>query len=460
MKILVIEDEPTVRLGMTRSLCRAGHVVSAAADAGEGRNMLPEDNYDLVITDLMLPDGNGIEILKSTKALSRETGVIIMTAFANVKTAVEAMREGAYDYIAKPFETEEMLILVDKFATHRNLEEENIRLKQELREKKQFQNILGKSAAIVNLCETISTVAKTDTPVIICGETGTGKELVANAIHYLSARRTGPFIKINCAAIPDSLLEAELFGCEKGAFTGATQRRKGKFEAANNGTIFFDEIGDMPLSIQAKLLRALEEMKFERLGGNELISVDVRLLYATARDLKEAVEEGSFRKDLYYRINVLPLAIPPLRQRKEDIPELVRHFLGLYSAKTGKSGLCISPAAVQALAAYHYPGNVRELRHAVEMAVTLCNGGEITPTQLPSEIGSGQSPETAGQTVHEALPLPERLSIIEKDMISRAIEEAGGKRLLAAERLGISRKTLWRKMKELGFPETEREGEE
>lgn len=457
MKILVIEDEPSVRLGMTRSLGRAGHAVSAASSAGEGRGLLTKGSYELVITDLMLPDGNGIDLLRATKSLSPDTGVIIMTAFANVKTAVEAMREGAYDYIAKPFETEELLILIEKFAAHRNLEQENIRLKEELRETRQFRSIVGESAAIVNLCETISTIAKTDTSVIIYGETGTGKELVANAIHDLGPRREKSFIKINCAAIPDTLLESELFGYERGAFTGATERRKGKFEAAHMGTLFFDEIGDMPLSIQAKLLRALEEMKIERLGGNELVPVDVRLLYATARDLKKAVEEGRFRKDLYYRINVLPLSVPPLRERREDIPGLVRHFLGVYSAKTGKTGLSIAPSAMQALSSYQYPGNVRELKHAVEMAVTLCREHEITLAELPVEIGGCKTDARSAHMNSDTLPMPERLSVIEREMISRAIEEAGGKRLLAAEKLGISRKTLWRKMKDLGFPEAEEE---
>lgn len=295
---------------------------------------------------------------------------------------------------------------------------------------------------------------------IIYGETGTGKELVANAIHDLSPRRDKPFIKINCAAIPDTLLESELFGYEKGAFTGATQRRKGKFEAAHSGTLFFDEIGDMPLSIQTKLLRVLEEMKVERLGGNELFPVDVRLLYATGRDLKKAVEEGRFRNDLFYRINVLPLAVPPLRDRKEDIAELVRHFLGLYSAKIGKTGLYLSPSAMQALSVYPYPGNVRELMHAVEMAVTLCRESEITTAHLPAGIAGQDTTGVGVQLYHGSISLPERLSMIEKEMISKAIEEAGGKRLLAAERLGISRKTLWRKMKELGFPGAEDKGEE
>lgn len=326
MKILVIEDELSVRLGISCTLEGEGYKVKTAENGINGIGLFEKESFDIVITDLRLPGADGIEVLKSVKNISPDTGVIMITAFADVKTAVEAMKQGAYDYLSKPFDSSELLIVIERFIRQRGLELENIRLKEEVKDKKQFEQLVGASPAMQSIFQIIESVAKTDSSVIIYGESGTGKELVANAIHNLSPRKEKPFITINCAAIPETLLETEIFGHEKGAFTGAVQRRKGKFEAADKGTIFFDEIGDMPLSLQAKLLRVLQSHTFQRLGGNESITVNVRTIYATRKNLKEEVKAGRFREDLFFRINVLPVILPPLRKRKRGHPAFNRAF--------------------------------------------------------------------------------------------------------------------------------------
>ncbi|MCL4456452.1 MAG: sigma-54 dependent transcriptional regulator [Nitrospirae bacterium] len=454
MKMLVIEDELSVRLGISCTLEKAGYKVTAVDNGIDGIRLFEKEHFDVVITDLRLPGADGIEVLKSIKNISTDAGVIIITAFADVKTAVEAMREGAYDYISKPFDPNELLIIIDRFIKHSGLVLENIRLKEEVRDKKEFQCIIGVSSAMQAIFGTIEVVAKTDSSVMIYGESGTGKELVANAIHNLSSRKDKPFIKINCAAIPENLLESELFGHEKGAFTGAVQRRKGKFETATGGTIFLDEIGDMPLALQAKLLRILEDQKFERVGGNESVSVDVRTIYATGKNLKEEVKAGRFREDLYYRLNVLPIVLPSLRERKEDIPLLVEHFMEVFSKKTGKTGLAVSPTAVEMLMSYDYPGNVRELKHAVEMAVTFCRGNIIEPCCLPVEIREMEMGQHRSLICNN-LPITEKVKAFERDLLARVLEETGGKKKETAKKLGISRGTLWRKLKDHGFPVSE-----
>ncbi len=455
MKMLVIEDELSVRLGTSCTLENAGYRVTAADNGLDGIRLFEKEHFDIVITDLRLPGANGIEVLKSIKNISPDTGVIIITAFADVKTAVEAMKEGAYDYISKTFDPNELLIIIDRFIKHRGLVLENIRLKEEVRDKKQFQCIIGGSPAMQKIFETIEVVSKTDSSVMIYGESGTGKELVANAIHNLSPRKDKPFIKINCAAIPETLLESELFGHEKGAFTGAIHRRKGKFETAHGGTIFLDEIGDMPPGLQAKLLRILEDRTFERVGGNEQVRVDVRIIYATSKNLKEEAKAGKFREDLYYRINVLPITLPPLKERTEDIPLLVEHFMRSFGEKTGRTKLTVSPAAMERLAVYEYPGNVRELKHAIEMAVTLCKGETIEPLCLPAEIRGTEIEQGYQALICNKLPVTEKVKAFERELIARALEETGGKKKETAKKLGFSRGTLWRKLKEYGFPVSE-----
>jgi DNA-binding NtrC family response regulator len=454
LKILLIEDEPSVSLGISYTLENEGYQVVSTDNGREGIRLFNQEDIDIVITDLKLPDISGIEVLKSIKKASPETGVIVITGYAEVKTAVEAMREGAYDYISKPFEPDELLIVIERFIQYKDIKKENIRLKEELEKNKQFQKIIGKSPSMLAVFETIEAVAKTDSSVIVYGESGTGKELVVNALQNLSPRKDKPYIKINCAAIPETLLETELFGYERGAFTGAFQTKIGKFEVADGGTMFFDEIGDMPFSIQAKLLRALENQSFERIGGNKTIYVDVRTICATKKNLADEVKSGRFREDLFYRINVLPINLPPLRERKEDIPLLVEHYLQKFILKTGKTGLSISPEAMGKLVSYDYPGNVRELINAVEMAVILCKDQQVEDYCLPAELRKIEAKPMYISTGNNNLPLPERVKEFEKEAIAEVLASTGTKKKKAAQKLGISRETLWRKIKEYNLGES------
>lgn len=461
MKILVIEDEPSVRLGLCTALKAAGHRVSSAGTAADGISLFDKEQHELIVTDLVMPGGEGgMEVLAAVKSRSAQSGVIVMTAFGTVKTAVEAMRRGAFDYITKPFDAEELLIAIDRFISQTRLEEENLLLREEVRDKRRLESMVGASPVILKLCDTIRAAAHSDASVLILGETGTGKELVANALCALSPRRDKPFIKINCAAIPETLFESELFGYEKGAFTGAVNRRKGKLEAAYGGTVLLDEIGDMPLMIQAKLLRVIEERRLERLGGNEGVALDVRFLFATARNLKEAIRAGSFREDLYYRINVLPLRVPPLRERQQDIPLLVRHFLEESASSSGRPALAVSPEAMRLLERHDYPGNVRELKHALAMAATLCQGTVITPLHLPEDMRSPELCEEPDSAADGPALLTDKVRHLERELIQQALEESGGRKALAAERLGICRRTLWKKMRDLQFPNLQGEEDE
>lgn len=444
-KILIIEDEPTMRIGMTHLLSSSGYHVKSCKDGEEGIATIEREAFDLVITDMRLPGFDGLSVLKRVKALSPSTGVIIITAYAEVKTAVQAIKDGAFDYVSKPFSNDELLILIERFLRFRNLETELHRLKETVTEKISFEKLIGVSPSMKVIFDKIEAIANTDVPVLIQGESGTGKELVANAIHNLSSRREREYVKINCAAIPENLFESEIFGHEKGAFTGASDMRKGKFEMANGGTIFFDEIGDMPLGLQAKLLRVIEENILYRLGGSEPVKVNVRGIYATSKNIRDLIKKGLFRDDLFYRINVVPIIIPPLRDRKEDIPYLIDHFLELFGNKYAKPGTKVTPAAYQSLMSYSYPGNVRELKHALERAVLLSRNGLIDINDLPEEI-SGIDREKPKVSLD--IPLYDGVTILEREMIINALKESGGKKIEAAKRLGISRKVLWKKMKE------------
>ncbi len=456
-----------MRLGLKHDLTAAGYRVVTAENGAIGIELAEKETFALVVTDLRLPGVDGLEVLRRVKANSPETGVIVITAFAEIKSAVEAIKEGAYDYLSKPFDPEELRLAIARFLRQRYLEFENRRLNEEVRQCRVFEEIVSVSPVMEAIFEKISAVARTDSPVLIHGESGTGKELAANAVHNLSRRRDKPFIKINCAAIPENLLESELFGHEKGAFTGAMQRRRGKFEAAHGGTVFLDEIGDMPLSLQAKLLRVLETSSFERLGSNEPIKVDIRLIYATAKDLAQEKEANRFRADLYYRLNILPITLPPLRHRREDIPLLARHFLEKAASKLGLPDLSVSPAAMSVLMTYDYPGNVRELKHAVEMAATFCKGGFIEPGDLPAAMarsgdaaGAATGTRAALTVMDNHLPLPEKIKIFERELLANALEATGGRKQEAANRLGVSRGTLWRKLKEYDFPDLGNDVEE
>lgn len=446
-KILIIEDEPTMRIGMTHLLSSSGYHVRSCKDGEDGIATLEREAFDLVITDMRLPGFDGLSVLKRVKTLSPSTGVIIITAYAEIKTAVQAIKEGAFDYVSKPFSNDELLILIERFLRFRKLETELHRLKK-VTERGGFDRLIGVSPAMKALFDKIEAIADTDVPVLIQGESGTGKELVADAIHYLSSRREKEYVKINCAAIPESLFESEIFGYEKGAFTGASEMRKGKFEIANGGTIFFDEIGDMPMGLQAKLLRVIEENLLYRLGGTEPVKVNVRGIYATSKNLKELLKKGSFRDDLFYRINVLPITIPSLRERKEDIPYLIEYFLEIFGNKYSKPGIKVTPRAYEALISYNYPGNVRELKHALERAVLLSRDGLIDIKDIPEEI-SGL--DRGNPTISLDLPLEDGVANLEREMILKALKECKGKRIETAKRLGISRKVLWKKMKEYGI---------
>ncbi len=448
--ILLIEDELSMRLGISHSLIGAGYKVTACGDGTEGFKTLQEQSFDLIITDFRLPGLSGMEILNGSMEKSPGTGVIIITGYPEIDTAVEAIKKGAFDYLSKPFTNDALLIVVDRYFSYRNLKLENDQLRKAVSEKEQAVEFIGESQAIKTVFDRLTTVAPTDVPVRIQGESGTGKELVARALHNLSGRKEEPYLKINCAAIPEDLLESELFGYEKGAFTGAVQSKKGKFEVANNGTIFFDEIGELALSLQAKLLRVLEEQEITRLGSNSSIKIDVRMIFATAKDLKKAIRERTFREDLFYRINVVPITIPPLRERGEDIADLTEHFLKRYAAKYGKEGLEISSNAYERLLAHNYPGNVRELKNGIERAVLLSTGGRIHIAHLPSDF------RTQTESVpffNEGMSLDEGVKCYERQRILQALNETGWKKVAAAERLGISRKVLWKKLKDLDIQE-------
>ncbi len=447
-RILIIEDEPTMRLGMSHFLVSAGYDVNLCEDGAQGLSAIRNENYSLIITDLKLPHHDGLEILKAARSLSPGTGVIIITAYADVKTAVQAIKDGAFDYIAKPFSNEELLIAVERFLKFQRLEDEVKYLRESLKERIGFENIIGVSPVMKDVFDRIASVAVTDVPVLIQGESGTGKELVANAIHRLSQRNDKPFIKINCAAIPENLFESELFGHEKGAFTGAAETRKGKFEFADSGTIFFDEIGDIPLSLQPKLLRVLEDNTITRLGGNASIRVDVRSIYGTSKNLKECIASGTFREELFYRINVVPITMPALRERKEDVPYLIDHFLKHFKDKYNRVDLTISQSAYDTLLSYNYPGNVRELKHAIERAAILSKDGIIDIKHLPDEM-SGVSDKIT--CITEDLSLEASIRCFERQKIIKALNESGGRKIDTANTLGISRKVLWKKLKEYGI---------
>jgi DNA-binding NtrC family response regulator len=443
--ILIVEDDPIMRLGMSHFLKSEGYIISQSPDGEDAVNAIKNNRFNLIVTDLNLPKFNGIEILQKTKAISEDIGVIIITAYAEIKSAVQAIKEGAFDYIAKPFSNEELLIAVERFFKFQKLENEVIQLRKTLREKGGLQDLIGMSPGMMDVFDRITAVAGTDVPVLILGESGTGKELVANAIHGISDRNDKPLIKINCAAIPDTLFESELFGHERGAFTGATNARKGKFEFADGGTIFFDEIADTPLSLQPKLLRVLEDQLITRLGGNTTIKVDVRSIYATSKNLKECVASGTFREDLFYRINIVPIILPSLRERKEDIPYFIENFMKYFTARFGKPNLNISEAAYNALLTYNYPGNVRELKHAIERAVILSHNGKIDVKHLPDEISAGSLQSSCSK---DGMSLEESIRCFEKQKIIKALSDTGGKKMEAAAKLGISRKVLWKKLKE------------
>jgi DNA-binding NtrC family response regulator len=450
IKILVIDDEPLMRITIEDALVGEGYEVAVAETGQKGSDLLRRNHTDIVITDLRLPDMDGIQILREVKSSHPSTQVILITAYGSVDSAVTAMKEGATDYLTKPFAMDELLLIIKRLLRMRQLEEENLELRKKIQERFGLEGLVGKSPPMLKIYDLVETVSQTDTTVLVQGESGTGKEVVANAIHLQSPRKNGPFIKVNCAALPETLLETELFGHEKGAFTGAIKQRKGRFEMAHKGTLFLDEVGEISPAVQVKLLRVLQERAFERVGGNETLSVDVRLICATQKDLREEIRKGSFREDLYYRLNVVPITLPPLRERRDDIFPLADHFIDKYSRKMGKEIDGLSREARALLLSYSFPGNIRELENMLERAIALIKGKVIQVEDLPDELCGQTSPARAiCEKIRGSKTLSQAVSLLEKDYIQSILEKTKGKKGQAAEILGISRKTLWEKIKEL-----------
>ncbi len=441
--ILIVEDEETLRESLKRVFTKEGFNVETAGSAEEALKLSEENIYDVIISDIILPGMDGIELLSKIKQILPEQIFIVITAYASVNTAIQALRLGAYDYIMKPIIHEEIKQVVRNALKQKRLLKENLLLRQEIEKQYDFTNIIGESASIKNIIEEIKKIADTKSNVLLLGETGTGKELFARVIHHNSSRRDMPFIPINCSAIPENLLESELFGYVKGAFTGAITSKKGLLEEADGGTIFLDEIGDMPLSIQAKFLRVLEDQEIRPVGATKTKKVDIRFITATNKDLNEAVKKGQFREDLLYRINVITITLPPLRNRREDIEPLARYYVRKYANHLGKKVSDISPEAISLMVSYNWPGNVRELQNVIERAVILADNERIMPEHLPENIKTTES--FFEESLNKALSIEDytRAFILKYQHIYGEQE--------LAEKLGITRKTLWEKRKKWGL---------
>jgi DNA-binding NtrC family response regulator len=454
-QILVIDDEPANRQALTLLLTRAGYEVQEAASGEEALEILQKTPFEIIITDLFLPGVSGIDILKRVKEDSPYTNVILITGHASAESAVEAMKEGAFDYITKPFNFEQLKVLIAKALEKSRLVAENLYLRQQLRGKYKFTNIIGNSLAMQQVFSRMERILTTDSTILILGESGTGKELVAKAIHFNGHRREKPFIAINCGAIPAELLESELFGHVRGSFTGAVADKIGKFEVANQGTIFLDEIATMPAHLQMKLLRVLQEQEVERVGSSRKIKLNVRVISATNANLEEEVRKGTFREDLYYRLNVIPIVLPPLRNRREDIALLARHFLQKICREMKRPLMSVSPAAMRALEAYDWPGNVREMENVIERTVALTDGEVIEPKDLPGNIGGTADGEDSHvfspRVTPEGVDMVRTIEQIEKGMIREALTLAGGVKARAASLLNLNRTTLVEKIKRLGM---------
>ncbi len=444
-RLLIVDDEEHIRDGLKRSLTLDGYDVEVAADGEEALKKLEEEDIDLIITDLKMPKVTGEELMKETLKKYPHIPVIVLTGHGTIENAVEAMRQGAYDFITKPLNIDKLSLVVKRALENSSLKRQNRELLKQLKQKYSFENIIGKSPAMKKVFETIELVAPSRANVLIYGESGTGKEMIADAIHHNSPRRDKPYIKVHCAAIPESLLESELFGHEKGAFTGAIARKRGRFELANGGTIFLDEIGELSLQMQVKLLRVIQEREFVRVGGEESIKVDVRIISATNKDLREEVKKGNFREDLYYRLNVVSIYVPPLRERRDDIPLLVHKFIEEFSRENNKEIEGITNGALQALMSYNWPGNVRELRNVIESIVVLTKNKVITEEDLPPYILSKE------EETYLKLPAGISLEEAEKRLIKFTLENTGGNKTKASEILKIGRKTLHRKLDEYGL---------
>jgi two-component system response regulator HydG len=446
-KILVVDDEQSHRTMLKAVLGKEGFEVSEADDGTSAVKAVENDTFDLILMDIRMTDMDGIEAITEIKKFSPSIPVIMMTAYASVKTAVEALKSGAYDYLTKPLDMDELKILIRKALNYYHLQKENIFLRERLADRFDFSQIIGRSRAMKELFETLSLIAPSDATVLIYGESGTGKEIVANAIHQNSPRAQKPFIKVNCAALPETLLESELFGHERGAFTGAVTRKAGRFQLADGGSLFLDEISDMSLTTQVKLLRVLQEREFEPLGSTKTVHVDIRLVAATNKDLEAEVKEGQFREDLFYRLNVVSIHLPPLRKRKDDIPLLAEHFFRVYQEKNKSSLKGFLPKTMDVMIRYDWPGNVRELENVVERAVLFSRGEFISPEDLPPHLQGSEYQEQSLVSVPPGITLKD----VEKEVILQTLGETKGSRTQTARILGISRKTLQNKLKEYGI---------
>ncbi len=444
-RILIIDDEKNIREGLAEYLSGDGYQATTAGDGVEGMRAVESGDIDMVITDLRMPKLSGREVLRSIASKYPGIPVIVLTGHGTIEEAVEAMRAGAYDFLTKPVNLEYLSLLVRRAFEAGELSRKNRELQDQVEMQRGTSSIIGKSEAMKKVFELVRRVAPTRASVLVTGDSGVGKELVADAIHNLSPRRDGPLVKVHCAALAESLLESELFGHEKGAFTGAQARKRGRFELAHEGTLFLDEIGEINQSVQIKILRVLQERKFERVGGESTVEVDVRIVAATNRDLRKEIEEGRFREDLYYRLNVVHIHIPPLKERRDDIPLLAMSFLREFSQENGKDLTGFDPKARQALYSYPWPGNVRELRNCIESAVVMASGSLLTVDDLPPGIGvSGD-----GQDVR--IPLGSSLPEAERIIIRETLAAQGGNKSRTAEILGIGRKTLYQKIEEYGI---------
>lgn len=440
-RILIVDDETIVRESLGSWFREEGYPVDVAGSAREALEKLTANNWDIFLLDIRMPGMDGLELQRKIKESHPDSTIIIMTAYASVETAVEAMKQGAYDYIVKPFDPDDLEHLVRNAVERKHLVSENIQLRSNIDEMNLFHEVVGKSSAMRRVLEQVAMVSGSDTTALIRGESGTGKELIARAIHANSTRRYMPIVVVNCGALSEGVLESELFGHEKGAFTGAHYRRKGKFEMADGGTLFLDEIGDINLKTQVDLLRVLEEKKISRVGGNAEIPVDFRLIAATNKNLEAMAAEGKFREDLYYRVNVFSIAIPPLRERRDDIEPLVEHFLTRFGRSMNKGVTRIAPETMELLREFNWPGNVRELQNALERAVLVCKTNEIEPGDLPLQVSDG------GLNVHAG----KSLSDVERQHVKQVLEETGWNVYRAARLLEIDRVTLYNKIKKYGF---------
>ncbi|MCX8031421.1 MAG: sigma-54 dependent transcriptional regulator [Thermodesulfovibrionales bacterium] len=465
-KILVIDDDAIIRDMLESFLQTEGFEVFTASDGKEGISLLKKEGFDLILSDLVMPNLDGLEVLKSINALNLKTPLIVMTAFGTIQTAVEAMKHGAFDYITKPFNLNELSIIIKRALNISKIQIENVLLKKQLKKKYTFEGLIGDSPKMQQVFEMIEKIADTDSTILITGESGTGKELIARTIHFNSSRVNKAFVPVNCAAIPKDLLESELFGHEKGAFTGAIHTRIGRFELAHGGTLFLDEIGELEPSLQAKLLRVLQQREFERVGGLKTIKVDVRIIAATNKNLEKCVKEGKFREDLYYRLNVIPIHLPPLRERTEDIPLLIDHFIKHFCKKKNRPPFSFTKEAMKCLYKYSWQGNVRELENLIERLSILVSSDVVTVSDLPDKFHMYAECEDKADEKYvksRGLFTPELklsddrfdfnkiISDIERNIIIEALEKSGGVKSKAASLLGLNRTTLIEKMKKMGI---------